>query len=96
MRRGRPKEAWHSVVRDIAHAISRTMREAEYKGTLSVKNEDAVTAIVGAELIKLAFGVRVGAAGFISAVRNRDRTTRGGTKSFFERYPDAARIRILD
>lgn len=95
-KRGRPKEAWHSVAPDIARAIIRTMREAGYQGPLSVKYPDAVTVIVGAKLIKLAFGVRVGADGFVSAVRNRDRTRRAGAKSFYERYPDAARIRILD
>jgi hypothetical protein len=95
-KRGRPKEAWHSVAPDIARAIKRTMCEAGYQGALSVNNVEAVTVVVGVKLIKLAFGLRIDAAAFVSAIRNRDRTKRAEAKSFFERYPDAARIRILD
>jgi hypothetical protein len=94
--RGRAKEAWHSVARDIARAIISALREAGYTDTLSVKNENSVTCVVGAKIINLAFGLRIGEAAFVSAVRNRDRTRRAGAKSFFERYPDAAKIKILD
>jgi hypothetical protein len=94
--RGRPKEAWHSAARDIAHAIISALREAGYSGTLSVKNENSVTCGVGAKIVNLAFGLRIDAAAFVSAIRNRDRTRRAGAKSFAEMFPDAARVRILD
>jgi hypothetical protein len=94
-KRGRSKEAWHSVVGDIARAIIRTMREAGYQGPLSAKNESSVTCGVGAEIINLAFGLCIKRATFVTAARNRDRTKQGAM-SFFERFPDAARIRILD
>jgi len=94
--RGRPKEAWHSVSHDIARAVISAMREAGYRGALSSKNEKSVTCGVGAKIINLAFGLRIDAAAFVSAVRNRDRTRRTGAKSFAERYPGLAHIRILD
>ena len=92
--RGRPKQAWHSVARDIARAIISAMREAGYRGALSFKYESSPTCVVGAKIINLAYGLRIDAPGFISAIRNRDRTRRAGVKSFAERFPDASRIRI--
>jgi len=95
-KRGHPKEAWHSVARDIAKEIISVLRESGYRGPLSDKYENSVTCVVCAKIINLAFGLQIDAAAFVSAVRNRDRTKRAAEKSFFEHYPDAAGIRILD
>jgi hypothetical protein len=93
--RGRRRKTWHAAAREMARLISAAMRHAGYRGRLSMTDEESVTANIGAAAISWAFGIKIEAAGFATAMRMRDRRKRISRDSFLERYPDAARIKVL-
>ena len=73
---GRRKEAWHPAGHEIARAIKDAMRTAGYRGSLSAKKPESVTAQVGASTINWFFNtsVKISADGFASAMKSRDRS----------------------
>jgi hypothetical protein len=73
--RGRRGAEWHATGRDVARLIIRTLCGMKFpkRKALSSKNEDSVTTIIGAEAINWAFGLKIGPAAFVAAMKGRDR-----------------------
>jgi hypothetical protein len=80
-RRGRPEASWHQFGHRIADMISTVMRTAGHKGGLSKKQENSVTAVIGAEVMRHLLHVDIQAAGFAAAMRRRQRRQRFSPKS---------------
>ena len=92
--RGRPREAWHAAGRKIAQLVCSVMELAGYKGGLNLTDRESVTVLVGAAAVSYLFDIEIGADGFATAMRMRDRRKRDHSTSFDERYPDAAAIKL--
>ncbi len=77
-KRGRPEERWHAYGHKLADLISKAMREAGYRRSLSKQKEHSVTAVVGASLVEYFFkaelkDMKLDASGFAAAMRPRRR-----------------------
>jgi hypothetical protein len=100
--RRRPRQAWHAAGREMALLIQDAMRDVNYRGRWKMADEESVTANVGAAAISWAYSIVITPAGFASAMKNRSRDsetkrlkTLTGEERFNERFPDAARIKII-
>jgi hypothetical protein len=91
---GRPSEAWHRAARDVARLVRNVLRDAGFKRNLTATDEGSPIAIVGAQVISRAYQIRIQPAGFASAMRGRKRA-KSTPKKFDERFPGAARIRVV-
>ena len=70
---GRRKEAWHKIVPVIALLVIHSLRKAKYSGKLSVKREESLVTLIGAEMINWAYGVDISSNAFALALRGRER-----------------------
>jgi hypothetical protein len=94
---GRTPERWHEAARLIATAIKEALREAGYRGSLSMIDEKSFIVLVGAAAINWAYKIDIEAAAFATAMRGRDRRKqdKGGGGNFASRFPDVLRIKLL-
>ena len=98
----RPREAWHATGREIAPLIQKALRDVGYDERLRMEDEESVTAQVGANVISWAYNIKIEAAGFASAMKDRDRSSKTkklkrltDEERFKKRFPGAARIKII-
>jgi len=92
--RGRPREPWHAPGRKISRLLAAAMRTVGYGGRLHAKDAESVTAIVGAAVISWIFKSEITPEGYATGMRRRDRSRRAPEKSFEERFPQVARLKI--
>ncbi len=85
----RPRQIWHGAARSIADLIATALRDAGYEKNSNSNDENSPVAVVGADVINVAYGVKIRPSGFATAMRNRNRTKKPEA-DFFRRYPDAA------
>ncbi len=93
--RGRPREAWHAPGHKIAQLICSVMEATRYGGRLKKTDPESATASVGAAAISYLFDIKIGADGFATAMKDRDRSKGDHSTSFDDLYPDAAAIKVL-
>jgi hypothetical protein len=60
-----------------------------------MRDPESVTAEVGAAAVSWLFGINIGADGFVTAMRRRNRGKGDHSTSFDDWYPDAAAIKVL-
>jgi hypothetical protein len=93
---GRPPERWHETARRIVPLIKAVLRDAGYRGSLNMRNENSAVVQTGTAAINWAYKIDVEAVAFAFAMRRRDRKKRDKTASDFDsRFPDAMRIKVL-
>jgi hypothetical protein len=89
----RRREIWHGAARPIAELIRNALRDAGYRGRSNPADENSPVAIVGAEVVSLAYGAQITSSGYAAAMRKRNRSKKSEA-DFGKRYPGAARIKI--
>jgi hypothetical protein len=99
-RLGRRPEYWHENGRAIAHEIAAVLRRAGNRRRLRSTDIESPVAIVGAAVVSWAYGIPLKPAGFASAMKTRDRSKakspRGREEHFYDSFPAARRIIVLD
>jgi hypothetical protein len=93
-KRGRRQEEWHGAARPIARLIKGALQAIGHAKNLSFVDENSLVAIVGAEVISWSYHIKISAAGFAAANRQRDRSRAGQQSDYATCFPGAARLRI--
>lgn len=90
----RPRQIWHGGARGIADLIGIALRDAGYEKNLNSIDQNSPVAVIGAEVINVAYDMKIRPSGFATAMRNRNRAKKPEV-DFSRRYPEVARIKIL-
>jgi hypothetical protein len=73
LRRGQPPVPWRAAARHFCFLVRDAMQEIGYRGRLSLTDPESVPVIVGAAAITWAYDRPISPAGFVSAMRDRNR-----------------------
>jgi hypothetical protein len=80
--------------RGIADLIGIALRDAGYEKNLNSIDQNSPVAVIGAEVINVAYDMKIRPSGFATAMRNRNRAKKPEV-DFSRRYPEVGRIKIL-
>jgi hypothetical protein len=71
--RGQPSVPWRDAARKLSEAVRAAMQDVGYRGRLGLTDPEGVPVIVTAAAISWAYGKPISPAGFVTAMRDRDR-----------------------
>jgi hypothetical protein len=91
--KSRPVEVWKKTARSVADLIQNTLLKSGFNKKPSGKYREGPVAIIGAAAINWAYNKNISERSFADALKRRDRRKKGAPKDYYERFPDAARLK---
>jgi hypothetical protein len=79
--RGDRKSAWHGPAKKIGEVIKNCLTQLGYRGSKSLSDEASASVVVATRTVNHVFEMDVSPAGFVSAMRSRDRKQKSAVET---------------